>query len=234
MRLVVLVSIALLASLGASTVVRIFSTSGLLGEEAQEKNQRQASVKGGMLIGGRPEILVSSVAVMDSPILGHGSWARDYKYIELLYDTMYERGMTDQGDIDALEEDSAGLIPAHSHVMNAWVWAGIMGAVFWFYVWWLLAKTTVRLAMHRPLMAPLYTYLLIGMMWDILFSPFGTGRRVMEGVLLVIALDLLKAHAPRLVSLSSMTGRGWRRGRVTPRSAVVRKPMPPAPSLGVE
>lgn len=234
MRLVVLVSIALLASLAAGTAVRILSTSGLLGEDAQQKNQRQASVKGGMLIGGRPEILVSSIAVKDSPILGHGSWAKDTKYIELLYDTMYERGMTDLGDIDEIEGDTAGLIPAHSHVMSAWVWAGIMGAAFWFYVWWLLAKTLVRLAMYWPSMAPLYTYLLIGMMWDILFSPFGTGRRVMEGVVIVITLDLLSVHAPRLAGLRTLTGRGWRRGQVHLRGRQVQRPMPPVPSLGAE
>jgi hypothetical protein len=231
MRLVVLVSIALLASLVAGTAVRILSTSGLLGEEAQQKNQRQASVKGGMLIGGRPEILVSSIAVKDSPILGHGSWAKDSKYVELLYDTMYERGMTDQEDIDAIEGDTEGLIPAHSHVMTAWVWAGIMGAAFWCYVWWLLARTLVRLAMYWPSMAPLYTYLLMEMMWDIFFSPFGTGRRVIEGVVIIITLDLLSVHVPRAVSLHALTGRGWRRGQVQLRRPEVLRTKPPVPSV---
>lgn len=223
-RLVVLTGIAMLASLGAVTAVKVLSTSGALGDEAKQKNQRQSSIKGGILIGGRPEILVSSIAVKDSPILGHGSWAKDFKYVEILYDTMIERGDTEQNDIDSIEEDSTGLIPAHSHLMNAWVWAGIMGAVFWAYVWWLAARGVAQLAMYQPRMAPLYVNMLVGMLWNILFSPFGSGLRMIESVIIVISCDLLSTHASMAAGAGSLFRRKWQRGVLQPRRPVASGP----------
>ena len=55
--------------------------SGMLGEDAREKYEAQSSGKYGVLVGGRVELLGSIPAIYDSPILGHGSWARDPKYL---------------------------------------------------------------------------------------------------------------------------------------------------------
>ena len=57
---------------------------GLLGENARQIYEQQARGDLGLLIGGRSEILVSIRAIMDSPIIGHGSWAKDYRYSETL------------------------------------------------------------------------------------------------------------------------------------------------------
>lgn len=207
MRFVVLITLAIVATSLAGVAVTWASTKGWLGEEAQRKNEAQANVQGGLLIGGRPEILVSSIAVKDSPILGHGSWAKDFKYLEILSDILEERGM-ESGDVDSQEEDSEGVIPAHSHLMSAWVWAGIMGAVFWVYVFWIMVKSVAYLGIKRPPFAPLLAFLQIEMMWDILFSPFGSSRRIVESVVLIMALDLL----PRADPAFSPTSRVWRRG----------------------
>lgn len=213
MRLVVLAGIAILASAAAGGIVKLAASSGLLGEDAQLKNERQARVKGGLLLGGRPEIMVSTVAVMHSPILGYGSWARDFKYIELLLDTMQERGAQVE-DVDALEGAGDGLIPTHSHVMSAWVWAGIMGAVFWIYAFWILLKAVVQVAAYHPPYAPLAAFLMLGMIWDIWFSPFGSSRRVVESIIIVIAMDLLKEAKPAFAQAATHVSRlrRWRRG----------------------
>lgn len=211
-RVAVMILLAVLTSIGAGALVKAVSVSSLLSDDAREKNMSQAKVKGGLLIGGRPEILVSSIAVADSPILGHGSWAKDYKYIELLNDMLYERGMGEQEDLDTLEQESEGTIPVHSHLMTAWVWAGIMGAAFWFYILWLLLKFVARLAAQRTAFAPLYAYMAVGMIWDIGFSPFGEGRRIMEAAVILIAADALSAAPSRVAYAAAQTRQAWRRG----------------------
>ena len=57
---------------------------GMLGENARQIYEQQAGGDLGLLIGGRSEILVSIRAIIDSPIIGHGSWAKDYRYTETL------------------------------------------------------------------------------------------------------------------------------------------------------
>ncbi len=109
--------------------------------------------------GGRPEIQVSSQAVKDSPIIGYGSWPQDSKYVEMLFDIEVEQGVIDASDVADLETN---LIPTHSHLMGAWVWAGILGATFWFYILWLTARATIRVAVLRPPLAPVYASLVIG------------------------------------------------------------------------
>ena len=59
------------------------ASQGLLGSEAKSKYLLQAGAFGALL-GGRPEALVSTQAILDSPILGHGSWAKDPTYAKLL------------------------------------------------------------------------------------------------------------------------------------------------------
>jgi hypothetical protein len=186
-RVAVLAALALSAGAMALGLVRLATSTGIIGQEAQEKNQQQSQLKAGILLGGRPEILVSSRAVIDSPILGHGSYAKDLKYTEMLSDIQVENGI--QTDLED-QEDSKGMIPAHSHLMSTWVQAGILGAIFWAYILWIVFKGIMRVATLRPPNAPLYAWMLVGFSWDILFSPFGNTARMQEALMLVIILDL--------------------------------------------
>ena len=143
MRVCILAGMAIGAGLAASALVHLATSAGFVSEGAQAKNEEQSGGGiGGILLKGRPEILVSSRAVMESPILGHGSWAKDYKYEEMLSDMQVEQGM--QANLQDAEANSGGQIPAHSHLMNAWVWAGFLGAVFWIFILWLVIKGIVR------------------------------------------------------------------------------------------
>jgi hypothetical protein len=196
--------------------VHLATSAGLVGEEAQAKNEAQTT-GGGILLGGRPEIQVSSRAVMESPILGHGSWAKDKKYEEMLSDIMVERGM--RGNLREVEGLTEGLIPTHSHLMGAWVWAGILGAVFWAYLFWLVIRGIVCISILRPSMAPIYAYLLVEYVWSILFSPFGSTLRIYESLVIVIMLDLLDSASRFVSALARLRKRPWRRqvfhGRLT-------------------
>jgi hypothetical protein len=193
-RVAILLMLSLSAAWVAGRLVDLVTSAGLISEEARQKNEAQANA-GSLLLGGRPEIQVSLQAVKDSPILGFGSWAQDPKYIEMLYDIEVEQGVIDESDLSEFETN---FIPTHSHLMGAWVWAGILGAAFWFYILWLTARATIRVAILRPPLAPVYAYLVLGMFWQILFSPFGLNARMYDAVAIVVMIDLLEADPVRV------------------------------------
>src|SRR6266851_3514836 len=156
---------------GISAIYAHGVQSGWFGEEALQKYEMQSSGDGGVLLGGRNEFLAASSAIIDSPVIGHGSWAKDPKYKAILYDRLAELGYRNMGG--ELESD---LIPSHSHLFGAWVESGIVGAVFWCWVLWLTGSALVRASGREPLF-PFFAFIAILLLWDVLFSPYGADRR---------------------------------------------------------
>ena len=72
-------------------------------------------------------------------------------------------------DLEELERTSGGVIPSHSHLMGAWVSAGILGALFWGYIVWISSKAVVRVATLLPALAPLYAVVVPGLIWMVMF-----------------------------------------------------------------
>ena len=164
---------------------------GMLGENARQKYEQQAGGELGLLIGGRSEILVSFRAIMDSPIIGHGSWAKDYRYVnELIYLKRilgYYPGQSNE----------LGLIPTHSHLFGAWVEAGILGAVFWIWVLSLPIRGMVMLIGVKENLTPLFVFFGFLLIWHVLFSPFGAELRFIIPYYIVVMMSLLPARSER-------------------------------------
>jgi hypothetical protein len=161
--------------------------SGLLGEVAQRNYLSQASGEYGLLLGGRSEVLVSSRAVLDSPFLGHGSWAKDYQYSSLLNELRQQAGYI------AGVEDEEGLIPTHSHLLGAWVEAGLLGAVFWMWILSLPARVLIRSHGTMDYLTPLMAFVAFLLIWDIFFSPYGAERRFVTPYYVVVLMTYLGA-----------------------------------------
>jgi hypothetical protein len=210
LRIAVLSVMVLAAGAAANAVIVYLASSGYLGEGAREKDLRQAQAKGGMLLGGRSEILVSSRAVIDSPILGHGSWAKDIKYRE-----MYNQLVVRNKILEREAPDEGELIPTHSHLMGAWVDAGILGAVFWAYILVYVTRALIRVVISRPSLAPVYVYMFMEFIWAIAFSPGGGRTILLESGLLVMATDILET-LPRLASESQSPGAARTSRRLRP------------------
>jgi hypothetical protein len=209
-RLFVTAALALAAGGAALGVVELATKSGILGAEQQEKNEKQAQSLGGILLGGRPEILVSSRAILDSPIIGHGSWPKEPRYTEMLTDIEARYGI--HVDLESGDESRAGVIPSHSSLFGSWVAAGIAGAIFWFYLLPQVVKALVKVTSLRFTLAPLYAYLLVNLFWDIFFSPFNGNHRILAAFDLVIMIDTLEARLPALAAkVSGHIGRFARR-----------------------
>jgi hypothetical protein len=120
-----------------------------------------------------------------------------------------------------LQEAIAGVIPAHSYLMQAWVWAGILGAIFWVYVLWMVCKAIIKIAILLPPLAPLYVWLLVSFIWAIMFSPFGNTARTVAALNIVIVVDFLEGNPTRgSLSRRKIQTTRWRRSVRVHRSAL--------------
>ncbi|MHA1569773.1 MAG: O-antigen ligase family protein, partial [Alphaproteobacteria bacterium] len=146
------------------------------------KYRRQTETGLGFFLGGRTEILISAIAIKDSPFIGHGSWAKDPYYASLLL--QYRPELTSVYE--------SGLIPTHSFLFGAWVEAGVVGAIFWLWIWILNARALGRVFTIREPLVPLFGLIGIVMAWDIIFSPYGAERRFIVPFYVVLAMFLLQ------------------------------------------
>jgi hypothetical protein len=173
----------LVAGWAATSAYSYAADSGLMGIEAKQKYDVQTSGDLGVILGGRTELLSSTQAIADSPIIGHGSWARDIRYVEEMVTRLERAGYLIEGDPFADD-----LIPSHSHLLGAWVEAGVLGAAFWVWAGW-VAVRGLWAAITRP--TPLTGFIVfvgLSLLWDILFSPFGLERRVITPAWLVLMM----------------------------------------------
>jgi hypothetical protein len=158
---------------------------GLLGEKARQIYEQQSKGDLGLLIGGRSEILVSIRAIMDSPIIGHGSWAKSYRYSNTLIYLKRILGYYPS------RYDDLGLIPTHSHLFGAWVEAGILGAVFWIWVISLPIRGMSKLIRTKEILTPFFAFISFLLIWDVLFSPYGAELRIMIPYYIIVTMSIL-------------------------------------------
>ncbi|MFH0938677.1 MAG: O-antigen ligase family protein [Planctomycetota bacterium] len=159
----------------------------------RDKQNRQSG-DFGSIFGGRAEIWASSRAIMDSPIIGHGSWAKNPIYAEYLLD------LCDYGYTIKLPTES-DLIPAHSHIFGAWVEAGVLGVFIWGYILGLTFRAiSISLSNITPL-SPLVEFIMLSFLWAILFSPLGATVRISSAISITIILWLISEHERRLERL---------------------------------
>lgn len=189
-----------ITALGVLAIYSSAASQGLLRPESQAKYDTQSG-KLGILVGGRSEILVSLDAIADSPLLGHGSWARDYAYVDLLSDRQASLGYQISGDYS-----DTGLIPAHSYLTGSWIWAGFLGGLFWIAITGLAVRMLLRLKSPGVRLMPLLVFSTMSLLWNIGFSPFGNKARILAAfgiALCILGLRLTKMEAHFEVALNS-------------------------------
>lgn len=184
-RSTIVTGISILAlCLGIALFYMYAAPRGILGGTAREKYEMQLDSALGQkfsLLAGRKEILFAWPKIVDSPLVGYGSWARDVVYV-------HERA----AELDlplwrlTIESREEGLIDTHSHIFSGWVEAGVLGAIFWCMVFWRAAGLLGRndLFQHLGSLTPLFILLIVLFFWDLVFSPFGGERRFWNGFMI--------------------------------------------------
>jgi hypothetical protein len=167
-----------------------FAGGGFLGDKARDKYESQSSGRYGLLLGGRTEMLGYIPAIIDSPILGHGSWAKEPKYVIMQHQALAILGYNNAEDT-SLEAMQTGLIPTHSYIFGAWVDAGVLGAFFWSWVFYLTLRMVLRVHPTTAMLLPFAVYAAFGLLWDLLFSPYGGQQRIVTPYYIVLLLTCL-------------------------------------------
>jgi hypothetical protein len=173
----------------ANATINYGAKRGIFDESTNSKFVSQAEGDYGVLVGGRPETLVAIQAIIDSPILGHGSFPFGLKYMQMKQDIQFEHGYSDN---DEAEEVAYPVIPTHSHLTMAWVEGGILGGICWICIFILVLRSVLLLTTLRPHLAPLCSYLLINFLWDILYSPFGSVNRMRAAFYILMSYSILR------------------------------------------
>jgi O-antigen ligase len=197
-RVLILLALAGGAAYAANAAINYGARRGIFDESTNSKFVTQSEGDYGVLVGGRPETLVAIQAIRDSPILGHGSFPFGLKYMQMKQDIQYEHGYS---DTDEPEEVDYPVIPTHSHLTMAWVEGGILGGICWVCIFILVLRSVLRLTALRPHLAPLYSYLLINFLWDILYSPFGSVNRMRAAFYILMSYSILRASSAKTVGV---------------------------------
>ena len=182
-----------LLGVGVKSVYKYVVTHGYMGESEERKYEQSTSHGSGaldILMAGRSEFFIGLFAPLDKPILGHGSVAiDDYGYV---LDFVNKHGDIDDYNriIQFRETFGARIIPAHSHIINYWMWHGVFALIFWGYVFLMAIKTLfTRMYVYPPWFGYL-AVMLPAFFWDVLFSPLGL--RVSEAMLFSVILIVAK------------------------------------------
>jgi len=160
---------------------------GILGEIPREKFMKQSQTQFGaspigLVLSGRTETVALLLAGIDRPIFGLGSWP-------ILTDYYYEASAY-SGDTQAikmlLDSGGGGRSSGHSAILGGWVTSGILGALFWLYLAYVVYRIFLKIAQDETLATPWLLPACIFFYWHWAFSPIGTGARQGAGIYLAL------------------------------------------------
>lgn len=160
----------LLLLIGAAIVNTSYSflaSNRILGDYAYYKYLRQSKADN-ILEGGRSQTLLGIELIKQSPIIGYGCFAKDE-------DDSFHKEYAKKHNKKYVKPLNERRMPAHSHIVGAWMENGIGGGLFWLYIlslMWRFFKNGAILYVPKLLPAVLMTF--TATCWDILFSPFGS------------------------------------------------------------
>ncbi len=170
----VILSLSLFAYIGP-VAIGWMANAQLLPENLVTKNQLQAANSYGFLAAARPDTFTALYAIGKRPLLGYGSGVFDAEvfsfYAEVNAASYRDAHLSRSVFKNIYKQDWLQGIPSHSHLFGAWADAGIFAALSWFFVLWIDLKMLARLWRWGHPLAPLFAFVGIATLWDVLFSP---------------------------------------------------------------
>lgn len=199
-------SVLLAAGGVAAAIVAAFM---LLANSEGEFAQRRGASDIGRFAG----LKIGAIAILDSPIVGYGSWGTGTEKYADLY---YQETIDDMARIGAenMMSASTGFLP-HSQILQAWMEGGILAVLFFVAYGWYLVVALRDLAFPR---SPTrfrgfdLVVLLMGL-WHLIMSPFAGNHR------------LTIAYAVALVICGPMAARSVRVGTADLRPRATSAPL---------
>jgi O-antigen ligase len=134
------------------------------------------------------------VAIADSPVFGHGSWATGKTYALRVLRDLAQAGYP-INPATAWTFTHSEHLPTHSYLLGAWVEGGALATVFWLVVIGLCVHFLLRYYKRSDPFIALLTFVVIGLLWDTMFSPFGAQERLEVAYGLVLLLFARREEA---------------------------------------
>ena len=170
--------------LGFVAIVNIYETmaaNGTLGERVYEKYIAQKYSKDG-LASGRGDAFQSLYAISLNPLFGYGSYAKDKDGIIREYNI--------KRNIIVSNKEDEGMLPGHSYILGAWVYAGIFGFIFFAFVLkFILMCISKGVLLYNQQLTGICMYTLVSMVWNILFSPFADRINFLYFIIFLMILE---------------------------------------------
>jgi hypothetical protein len=151
----------------------------------QIKYEQQLSTGLPLILSGRTEILGSSQAIIDAPFFGHGSWASNPKYLNII---LNKTGVSNKEQFD-YNMDSFGQskIPSHSFLFGEWVEHGVLGVFFMlFFCSRLISLLVFFIRNINFSYSPYLCFIFLTYFWHLFFSPLASDKRILFSVILAV------------------------------------------------
>ncbi|TWU28093.1 O-antigen ligase family protein [Bythopirellula polymerisocia] len=157
--------------LGLCFGVAVFSVKWYSDQYGYERRQSGSDTKRSV------SAQVCFQAIMDSPIIGYGSWAKSPELAKLR-DRLIEKQINSHVFRADAQEDR---IVAHSQLLQGWLEGGLLGLFFFAFLGVQMAIKGTFLTIERGFdsMTPLFATSLLLSGWHLIFSPFNGDQRML-------------------------------------------------------
>ena len=160
------------------------ATQGWLGELQLAKFEDQSntifgSSPLGLVLAGRPQVFGAILALVDTPLLGTGSWTA-WMMTDYFYEAMAIVG-TDSSMLERIAEGGIAGV-GHSIVMQIWLENGILAFAAMVMILWIAIKVFLAVLERDSLITPIIVAGFVAFLWNYFFSPFDTGTRKVIGM----------------------------------------------------
>ena len=179
--------ILLFAAVFSSEVIYSqFATNGSFGEKAQLKAISQKN-SGPILLVGRSELLYELQAIRENPIFGKGSKPiAGTETLNRVWNLESEIGINTKATAAYYEFGKTQYLPQHSMLFTAWLEGGLIAALPWLVILFLFVRWSLSASFQNSEMSYLVRFMSITGVWAVLFSPLGTGSRLLTVLALML------------------------------------------------
>ncbi|MDZ4851314.1 MAG: hypothetical protein SGI77_18650 [Pirellulaceae bacterium] len=174
-----LIASFLLMNLSYFTYIQLVESEVFRMSEKQKANLRQIENDigygpVGLLMAGRAEVVGSILMILDEPIFGHGTSSNAGPYFVRAYRMAGQKNVV-ENQIDGILWGR--ITTGHSIFFHAWAANGILVVPLWIYIMVTIFRVLALLMLSKDAYVPLLIVPVIGLYWDIFFSPLSVQTR---------------------------------------------------------
>lgn len=186
-----------IAGLLLSNVYHQMAVSGNLGTYQQIKATQQFG-SGPLILVARSELLYELSAIKNHLLIGMGSNPSISTEISNeVYNLNLKLGVDLKKTAAYQYLITTGKIPQHSLLFSFWMTGGVVGAIFWINLLFMLTKWMIKTRIEGAEYLYLSRFLYVGFLWNLLFSPLGAGQRVLLAITLA---TIFRDYSPKNIS----------------------------------